>query len=192
MEWVKEDWNKSHFLEQQIAASIKKTHNKIPVRLINVTDTNSLGPISYNYELDIDILELRINEPVELQQNRSLSRDVNTNNYSDEAEDLRKSHTTVYADFTQYEKSINALFRVAISTNHLPDMNSTLNEVVAESFTWESKYATYSGNFLALGTKEAQLSKTKPKPVPSTEQIFKDLCRQIFNKSSKKIADSFQ
>lgn len=191
MDLVNETWNKNHYIEQQVSSSIRKSNKKAPVSIIPVDDTAHLEKRTYAYLVDLNIMELRVNEPVVLQQNKSLSRDVNTNNYSDEAEDLRKSHTTVYADFTQFEKTMDGFLRVSISSTRLHDFISTWTDVFAESFKWESQYGTYTGNFLALGSKEVQLSRTKPKPVPTQEQVFKDLIRQVVNKSSKNIADSF-
>jgi hypothetical protein len=192
MDLVNEAWNKNHFVEQQIVSAVRKTSKKAPVRIISVEDTAQLGNLPYAYQIDLHILELRVNEPVVLQQNKSLSREVNTNNYSDEAEDLRKSHTTVYADFTQFEKTMDGLLRISISSTRVQDFTNIWTDVLVETFKWESQYGTYTGNFLALGTKEVQLSRTKPKPVPTQEQVFKDLIRQVLNKSSKNITDSFQ
>ncbi len=190
MELVSGDWNHGDYLQHQLVAALKKDFRKRPAEFIFQTDNAQPIPGQSNYILDLTILELHVNEPVINQQNRSVSRDVTTNTYSDEAEDVRKQHTTVYADMVVYEKSVNAIVRIAVSATRLPELQSGWNEVLAESYKWENKSATYTGNFQAMGSKDIELVRSKARPVPSSDQVYKDMIREIFVKNSRKIVNN--
>jgi len=189
-EWVPPVLDNGHFLQQQILTTLQNEFKKKPVLIILSDDSLQAQSTRFNFIIEVTILELHVNEPVILQQNLSVSRDVTTNTYKDESEDLKKEHTTVYADMIITEKSMSALLRMGIHTTKLPEVVTLWSEIVAESFNWENKSATYTGNYQALGSKEIVLARTKPKPTPKETEVYKAMVRQCINKSSRQIANS--
>jgi hypothetical protein len=190
IELIPTELDNGHYLKQQLVTSLQNEWKGKTVILISSDDSLQVASKQINYTIEVNIIELHVNEPIISQQTRSVSRDVTTNTYKDEAEDLRKEHTTVYADLTVTEKSVNALLRLSIYTTKFPETFALWNEVVDGSFNWENKSATYSGSYQALGSKEIVLVKTKPKPAPKEIEVYKDVVRQCINKSSRKIAQS--
>lgn len=190
MDLITEEWNKGEYLQHQFVAAMKKDLKKHPFEFRFQTDTAHSIPPEIQYVIDLNIIELRINEPVVGQQNRPVSRDVTTNTYSDEAEDLRKQHTTLYADLTVTEKSVNALIRINASVTMMPEVTTKWSDLLVESYKWENKSATYTGSFQALGSKDIELVRSKAKPLPTSEQIYKEMIREIFVKNSRKLSDN--
>ncbi len=190
IELIPTELDNGHYLKQQLVTSLQNEWKGKTVILISSDDSLQVASKQINYTIEVNIIELHVNEPIISQQTRSVSRDVTTNTYKDEAEDLRKEHTTVYADLTVTEKSMNALLRLSIYTTKFPETFALWNEVVDGSFNWENKSAAYSGSYQALGSKEIVLVKTKPKPAPKEIEVYKDVVRQCINKSSRKIAQS--
>ena len=190
IELIPPELDNGHYLKLQLMTTLQNEWRKKAVVLIPSDDSSQVNSRQINFTVEVSIVELHVNEPIISQQTRSVSRDVTSNTYKDEAEDLRKEHTTVYADLTVTEKSMNALLRLSIYTTKFPEAISLWSEIVDGSFTWENKSATYSGSYQALGSKEIVLVKTKPKPAPKEIEVYKDVVRQCINKSSRKIAQS--
>lgn len=190
MELVSEEWNHGEYLQHQFVAALKKDFKKRPVEFRFQQDTIRSIEKDIQFVIDLNIVELRVNEPVVGQQTTPVSRQVTTNNYSDEAEDLHKQHTTVYADLTMTEKSVTALVRILVSTTRMPEVITTWNDLLVESYKWENKSATYTGSFQALGSKDIELVRSKAKPVPTAGQVYKEMIREIFVKNSRKLVDN--
>ncbi len=189
-EWVPPTLDNGHYLQQQILTTLQSEWKKKPVLIILSNDSLRVQSIQFNFIIEVTILELHVNEPVILQQNLPVSRDVTTNTYKDESEDLKKEHTTVYADLIITEKTMTALLRMGIHTTKLPEAVTLWSEIAAESFNWENKSATYTGSNQALGSKEIILTRTKPKPAPKETDVYRMLVRQCINKYSRQIANS--
>lgn len=190
LEQIPAQWNHDRFLQQQFASILRKDIRKKEAHIVFADDSAEVIRQSFQFILEMNVLELRVNDPVINQQNRPVSRDVTTNTYSDETEDSRKQHTTVYADLTVYEKSISGMFRFTIATIRMPEVITSWNDIIVETYQWENSYGTYTGSFQALSSKDISLVKSKPRNMPAADQVFKDMVRAAFNKSSKKIADS--
>ena len=187
---VPPELDNGHYLKQQFLTTLHSEWKKKAVVIILSDDSLRVNSTRFNFVIEVKILELHVNAPVILQQNLSVSRDVTTNTYKDESEDLKKEHTTVYADMTITEKSMTALLRLGIYITKIPGAVTVWSEIVAESFNWENKSATYTGNFQALGSKEIILARTKPKPTPKETEVYRTLVRQCINKTSRQIASS--
>jgi len=189
-EWIPPALDNGHYLQQQLLTTLQNEWKKKPVLIILSSDSSRVQSTQFNFIIEITILELHVNEPIILQQTLPVSRDVTTNTYKDESEDLKKAHTTVYADLTITEKSMTALLRMGIHTTKLPEVVSLWSEIAAESFNWENKSATYTGSNQALGSKEIILTRTKPKPTPKDTDVYRTLVRECINKYSRQIANS--
>lgn len=183
-------FNKGHFLEKQLISNLKKDLKKMPVRFFTVEDS-AASPV-FNFSLVLNVLELNIDEPIINQVLKTISNEINANNYRDEAEDLKKQHAVVSADITILEKTVTAFLRITVSTIQLPQVSTLSENVFTDSYKWENKSATYTGSFQALGYKEVELVRNKEKPVPEPQAVFETLIKQWANKYSAKIAGSLQ
>lgn len=189
-ELVPPEIDNGSYLKQQLLTALHNEWKRREVVIILSDDSLRVHSTQFNFVIELKILELHVNPPVVNQQTNTVSRDVTTNTYKDETEDLRKEHTTVYADLTVTEKSMNALLRMGIYTSKLPEAVALWSEIVDGSFNWQNKSATYTGSYQALGSKEILLVKTKPRPSPAETEVYKDVIRQCISKSSRKIAQS--
>ena len=191
IEQVSENWNTNHFFQRQMHDAIQHEVRKKEFVVVLAEDSPEVRTSrQFAFVIEINILEVLVNEPIIYQQNSSLSRDITTNTYKDETEDLRKEHATVTADVTITEKSVSGILRIRVATFKLPDVSVVWGDLLVESYKWENKSATYTGSYQALSLKELELIKTKSKPVPKPENVYRDLVHQCINKSSKKIASS--
>jgi len=190
MELVPEVWDKGAYLQHQIISTMQHEWKRKSFVIITSDDTARYRSIKPKFAIEINILELHINDPVINQQNKMVSRDVTTNNYRDEAEDQRKEHAAVNADMTILEKSQTGILRISVATVNVPEAVTYWSELLVESYNWENKSATYTGSFQALGSKEVLLVRSKERPVPKPEDIYRDMVRQCINKSSSRIANS--
>ena len=189
-ELVPPELDNGNYLKQQLLIALHNEWKRKEVVIILSEDSLRVHSTQFNFVIELKILELHVNPPIVNQQTNSVSRDVTTNTYKDETEDLRKEHTTVYADLTVTEKFMTALLRIAIYTSKLPESVALWSEMVDGSFNWQNKSATYSGSYQALSSKDIFLVKTKPRPAPAEIEVYKDVVRQCINKSSRKIAQS--
>ena len=189
-ELIPPEIDNGHYLKQQLLTTLHSEWKRKAVVIILSEDSLRVNSTRFDFIIEVKIIELHVNSPIILQQNLSVSRDVTTNTYKDESEDLKKEHTTVYADMTITEKSMTALLRMGIYTTKLPEVVTVWGDIVAESFNWENKSATYTGNYQALGSKEIILTKTKPKSTPKEIEVYRTVVRQCINKISSQIANS--
>ena len=189
-ELIPPELDNGNYLKQQLLTTLHSEWKRRAVVIILSEDSLRVNSTRFNFVIEVKILELHVNAPVILQLNLSVSRDVTTNTYKDESEDLKKEHTTVYADMIITEKSMTALIRMGIYTTKLPEVVTVWSDIFAESFDWENKSATYTGNYQALGSKEIVLTKTQPKPTPKELEVYRTVVRQCINKTSRQIANS--
>lgn len=189
-EIIPQSLDKSHYLQQQLLITFQNEWKRKEVIVILSDDSLRVASTHFNFAIDINVVEVHVNPSIINQQTRTVSRDVTTNTYKDESEDIRKEHATLYADLTVTEKTMTALLRLSVSTIKLPETIPIWNELIAESFNWENKSATYTGNFQALGSKEIVLTRAKPRPAPAETDVYREMVRQCIDKSSRKIANS--
>lgn len=184
--------DKDHYFQQQLIAALQHEWRKKPIIIVSSEDSEQVAKKQFALVIEVNFLEIYINDPIINQQNKSLSRDVHANTYKDETEDLRKQDANVSAEMIITEKSVTALMRVSASTVKLPDAVVNWSEIVAETYLWENKSATYKGSFQALGIKDIELVRSKSRPVPKQEEIYKEVVKQCVNTISGKIPNSLQ
>ncbi len=190
LELIPEGLDKGHFFQQQLLMLLQRELRNKTSLIIASDDSEKVAAVQFNFAIDINILELHLNDPIINEVNNVLSRDVHSNTYKDEAEDLRKEEARVTAEITITEKLVTGILRINAATLKLPEMSTNWNDLFVESYNWENKSATYTGSLQALGIKEKQLVKTRPKPVPKQETIYRELVLQCIKKASLKIISS--
>lgn len=191
-EQVPANMDKGNYFQQQLIAALQHEWRKKPITIVSSEDSEQVAKRQFALVIEINFLEVHINDPIINQQNKSLSRDVHANTYKDEAEDLRKQDANVSAEMIITEKSVTALMRVSASTVKLPDAVVNWSEIIAETYFWENKSATYTGSYQALGIKDVELVRSKPRPVPRQEEVYKGVVKQCINTISGKIPSPLQ
>jgi len=184
--------DKGHYFQQQLITALQHEWRKKPMVIVSSEDSEQVAKRQFALVIEINFLEVHINDPIINQQNKSLSRDVHANTYKDEAEDLRKQDANVSAEMIITEKAVTALIRVSASTVKLPDAVVNWSEIIAETYMWENKSATYTGSFQALGIKDVELVRSKSRPVPKQEEVYKGVVKQCINTISGKIPNPLQ
>ncbi len=184
--------DKGHYFQQQLITALQHEWRRKSMVIVSSEDSEQVAKRQFAFVIEINILEIHVNDPIINQQNKSLSRDVHANTYKDEAEDLRKQEATVSAEMIITEKSVTAIMRLSASTVKLPDAFINWSELIAETYFWENKSATYTGSFQALSTKDIELARSKPRPVPKQEDVYKGVVNQCVNNISGKIANTLR
>ena len=190
LELVPQGLDKGHFFQQQLMSLLQRELRNKSALIISSDDSEKVAAVQFNFAIEINILELHLNDPIINELNSVLSRDVHSNTYKDEAEDLRKEEARVTAEITITEKLVTGILRINAATLKLPEMSTNWNDVFVESYNWENKSATYTGSLQALGIKEKQLIKARALPVPKQELIYRELVQQFVKKASGKIINS--
>lgn len=191
-EQVPANLDKGYYFQQQLITAFQHEWRKKPIIIVSSEDSEQVAKKQFALVIEINFIEVQINDPIINQQNKSLSRDVHANTYKDEAEDMRKQDANVSAEMIITEKSVTALMRVSASTVKLPDAVVNWSEIIAETYLWENKSATYTGSFQALGIKDIELVRSKARPVPKKEEVYKGIVKQCVNTISGKIPNTLQ
>lgn len=181
-------WDKGNYLEHQFITALQRELRKKELLVLPWADSQRVSSPNLVYIIEINILEAQVNEPITNQRNNFLSRNVHTNTYKDETEDLHKVEATVTAEMIVTEKQVTAILRMRIAVIKLPEAVTSWSELVVESYKWENKSATYTGSVQALTNKELELIRAKPKPIPRQDEVYKEIVKQCVIKSTAKIA----